>query len=456
MTQSTTATKTPLDASHRLLAIGLVLSVTLVAFESTALITALPTITKALNGDSYYGITLAVYTLANLVALVAAGRAADRRGPAPVFAVSIIVFIVGLVVAGVATSMAVVGIGRLLQGAGSGGLSPIAYLLVKRGFPDDRQPMMYVYISAGWVLPSLLAPLFSGYVTDTFGWRWVFFSIIPLATFVGLVATVPMRQFGPVDQAEATHGEGEMRVSLAFAVAVGVGVLLMSLAAANPFVIVLGSVAGIALTLPALRRLLPHGFFTARMGYPALLMCRFLAAATFILVDSFVPLAAARIHGAKPFVQGFVIVGAAISWTIGQVLISRLPNVRPEHAVTAGFALLGTAAVLVTPVLWAGWPLWVTFFSWAVGGLGMGILYNPSTVATMSYATDGREGLVSSQVRLSESLGFSLMYGVGGAMVAVADRTALTLTAALAINFGLAAACAIAGIVASRGIRTAS
>ena len=107
-------------------------------------------------------------------------------------------------------------------------------------------------------------------------------------------------------------------------------------------------------------------------------------------------------------------------------------------------------------MLWAGWPLWVTFFSWAVGGLGMGILYNPSTVATMSYATDGREGLVSSQVRLSESLGFSLMYGVGGAMVAVADRTALTLTAALAINFGLAATCAIAGIVASRGIRTAS
>ena len=455
MTQSLT-TKTPLDAGHRLLAIGLVLSVTLVAFESTALITALPTITKDLHGDSYYGITLAVYTLANLVALVAAGRAADRRGPAPVFAVSIIVFIVGLVVAGVATSMAVVGIGRLLQGAGSGGLSPIAYLLVKRGFPEDRQPMMYVYISAGWVLPSLLAPWFSGYVTDTFGWRWVFFSIIPLATFVGLVATIPMRQFGPVDQAEATHGEGEMRVSLAFAVAVGVGVLLMSLAAANPFVIVFGSVAGIALTLPALRRLLPHGFFTARMGYPALLMCRFLAAATFILVDSFVPLAAARIHGAKPFVQGFVIVGAAISWTIGQVLISRLPNVRPEHAVTAGFALLGTAAVLVTPVLWAGWPLWVTFFSWAVGGLGMGILYNPSTVATMSYATDGREGLVSSQVRLSESLGFSLMYGVGGAMVAVADRTSLTLTAALAINFGLAAACAIAGIVASRGIRTAS
>jgi len=58
----------PLTAAQRLLAAGLVLGVTLVAFEVTAVITALPTITDELSGDSLYGVTLAAYTLANLVA----------------------------------------------------------------------------------------------------------------------------------------------------------------------------------------------------------------------------------------------------------------------------------------------------------------------------------------------------------------------------------------------------
>lgn len=97
MTTDTT-TRTPLDGTQRLLAVGLVLGVTLVAFEATAIITALPTITDDLGGDSLYGVTLATYTLANLVALVAAGRYADRNGPLPTFLISIGVFITGLLV----------------------------------------------------------------------------------------------------------------------------------------------------------------------------------------------------------------------------------------------------------------------------------------------------------------------------------------------------------------------
>ena len=58
--------------------------------------------------------------------------------------------------------MWVVVLGRVLQGAGSGAFGTIAYLLVKRAFPDDRQPMMYAVLSAGWVLPSLLAPALAG------------------------------------------------------------------------------------------------------------------------------------------------------------------------------------------------------------------------------------------------------------------------------------------------------
>lgn len=447
-----TAVTTSLAPGRRLLAAGLVLGVTLVAFETTAVITALPTITDELGGDSLYGVALAAYTLANLVSLVAAGALADRRGPALPFLLSVATFVAGLAVAGSATSMAMVVAGRTLQGAGTGGFAPIAYILVKRAFPEDRQAMMYALLSAGWVLPSLVAPAFAGAVTDQFGWEWVFLGIIPLAIGVGALASRPMLAFGPVSDPDPAAGQ---RVLVAIAAAAGVGGIVVGLQAAHLAVAVTTTLAGVAVAVPALRRLLPPGTFSARDGLAAVLASRVLATATFLGVDSFVPLAADRVHGASAVVQGFVIVGAAIAWTAGQAIMARRPHVDPASAVRLGFALLAAGTLLVLPVLWSRWPLWATFLSWPVGGLGMGILFNPTTTASMSYATEGREGTVSSQTHLADALGFSLMGGLGGATVALADRSSLPLRGAIALNFTLAIVAATLGMVASRGVRRA-
>jgi len=120
-----------------------------------------------------------------------------------------------------------------------------------------------------------------------------------------------------------------------------------------------------------------------------------------------------------------------------------------------GFALLLVGIVLVSPVLHEGWPLWATFIAWAVGGLGMGLLFNPTTVAAMSFADPGSEGKIGGQVSLADAVGFSLMGGLGGAMVALADRTSLSLATALGINFALAAVLACVGMLASRNVARA-
>ena len=111
--------------------------------------------------------------------------------------------------------------------------------------------------------------------------------------------------------------------------------------------------------------------------------------------------------------------------------------------------------MLVTPVLSSGWPLWATFVAWGVGGLGMGLLFNPTTVSAMSFAAPGQEGMVGGQVSLADAVGFSLMGGIGGAMVALAERTSMSLTTALGINFALAAVLACTGMLASRNVARA-
>jgi MFS family permease len=443
--------RTPLTAPQRVLAIGLILAVSLVAFEVTAVITALPTITDELGGDSLYGVSLAIYTLANLVALVAAGELADRRGPSVPFLLCVAMFIAGLLVAAAAGSMVWVVIGRAMQGAGTGGFPPIAYVLVKRAFPDDRQPGMYAFLGAGWVLPSLFAPAISGWITDSFGWRWVFLGIVPLAVAVGVLAVRPMHPFGP--RIDPDRPLPPSRVPLALAAAGGIGALVTGLQADHPAALAGLAIGGTLVAWRALRRLLPHGVVRAAIGFPAIITCRIVATATFLGVDSFVPLAAARIHGVSPLQQGMVIIGAAMSWTVGQWWRARRPHGSPARNVRVGFVVMLCGIGLTVPVLWSGWPLIATFFGWTVGGLGMGLLFNPCTVSAMSYAEEGREGAVSSQVNLADSVGFSLMGGIGGATVALADRTSWPLRAALGTNFALAALLACVGILAAGNIR---
>lgn len=444
----------PLDARQRALAVGLVLSVSLVAFETTAVITALPTITEKLNGDSLYGATLAAYMLADLVALVWAGQQADRHGVRRPFLICIALFVIGLVVAASAQTMIVVLLGRLLQGAGSGGCAPLSFIAVRRAFAVERQATMYAYLSAGWVIPSLLAPVVSGVVVDQFGWRWVFIGIVPLAASVALLTARAMAHLTPSDSSIERRPS---QLPRAVRAAVGFGMVAVGLQnRVLPLALAL-TAAGLILAIPSLYKMLPAGVFRARRGLPAIVAVRFLATATFLGVDSFVPLAADRLHGSRPIVQGLVISGSAIFWTIGQAVSAKRGtkvSAGPSSTLGFGFLLLGIATV--SPVLAPSWPLPLTFMAWCIGGFGMGILFNPTTVASMTYADDGREGEISSQIHLADSLGFGLMGAVGGATVAFADRTSLSLQGALGINFILAATCGVLGLLASRGVRARS
>src|SRR4029077_16993449 len=141
-----------------------------------------------------------------------------------------------------------------------------------------------------------------------------------------------------------------------------------------------GAVIGVVLALPSLRRLLPAGLAHVARGLPAAVLCRILATAAFLGADSFIPLAADRIHGVSPTIQGFVIIGASLSWPAGQWFIAHHPDVDPRRAGRWGFTTMAVGLAASLPVLISGWPLWVTFFTWAIGGLGMGLLFNPTTV----------------------------------------------------------------------------
>ncbi len=437
---------------RRALAVGLVMATSLVAFETTALLTALPTVSDELNGDALYGATLAAYMLANIVGLVAVGEQVDRRGPRLPFLACLTVFSIGLVVAGVANSMWVVLLGRVLQGAGAGGVAPLAYAVINRVWPTDRQPRIFAWVSAAWILPSLVAPLIAGWLTSAVSWRWVFVGMLPLVVITALVTAPAMTGITAV----VRNDHGPTRVGVALRLSAGVGALVAGVQNSRWWLAVLLATIGIALAVPAYRRLMPAGSLAARRGLSAIVATRTMATAAFLGVDSFVPLAADRIHGASATVQGFVIIGAALTWSFGSWLATKRTHVALHRSARLGFGLIVIAIVATVPVLDADWPLAVTFLTWSIAGLGMGLFFVPTSVAAMEYAEPGHDGAIGGQINLADSLGFALMGGMGGATVAVADRTDWPLADALFANFAIAVAIGLLGLVASRGVARAS
>ena len=113
---------------YRGLTAGLVLTITFVAVEALAVLTIMPRVARDLGGVSLYGWVFSAFMLASLVGAVAAGRDADRVGPTRAYLAGILLFGSGLAVAGLAPSMAVLVVGRSLQGLGAGAIPAIAYV----------------------------------------------------------------------------------------------------------------------------------------------------------------------------------------------------------------------------------------------------------------------------------------------------------------------------------------
>jgi hypothetical protein len=143
-----------------------------------------------------------------------------------------------------------------------------------------------------------------------------------------------------------------------------------------------------------------------------------------------------------------------VGWNLGQWLAVRIgARVGFHRLVPAGFVVLAAGAASSVAILSSGTPLWVTAITWSVGGLGMGVLFNPTSQVGMGSSSAGAAGLASTQLNVADVFGFSVMAAVGGALVSFADQTSLRLTTALACVFLLAAAVAGIGAVAGRNVR---
>jgi len=133
------------DPERRLLLVGIVCLITVVATEAMAVSTVMPLVEDDLGDIWLYGWAFSAFYLGDLVGIVLGGRAADRVAPVVPLLIGLATFTAGLVLGGLAPSMAVLVLGRCLQGVGAGVVPAVAYVCVGRGFPELRD-----LVEPGW------------------------------------------------------------------------------------------------------------------------------------------------------------------------------------------------------------------------------------------------------------------------------------------------------------------
>src|SRR5713226_7991820 len=122
------ASKGVWSPQFRRLTLGLILITLGPAFEGLAVATILPRIVANLGGLSLYGWSFSAYMLATIVGLILAGDEADRKGPAFPFIIGVSLFVLGLILAGAASSMITFVLSRGVQGFGAGIIASVAYV----------------------------------------------------------------------------------------------------------------------------------------------------------------------------------------------------------------------------------------------------------------------------------------------------------------------------------------
>lgn len=385
----------------------------IVAFENLAVTTVMPLIAEAFDGAHLYALAFGGPLAVSVIGMVVAGNWSDRSGPVLPLLSSVAVFLVGLLIAGAASSMETLIIGRLLHGLGGGGINVALYVMVARAFPSRLHPAVFAGFAAAWLLPAIVGPFIGGLVAEQFGWRWVFFGVIILCIPALAAMSPSLRQLRAIDMPNPVPWSLSR---LLIALLVTAGVLTMDLVTATGQALGWVAGAGAALiTVVALGKLLPPGTRTLAPGLPSVIAMRGILAGAFIAAEVYLPYLLTDTYDVSPTLTGVSLTVGGVTWVIGSQLHSRLSTrLSARRILLTGAALLALATVLVliTTALNAG-PV-VIVAAWVIAGGGMGFAYPRLGTMTLALSTAQNSGFNSAALSIADSIGSALVLTVAG------------------------------------------
>lgn len=179
--------------SSRLIPLTIASALFMENMDGTIIATSLPAIARDLGTDAIVlKLAFTTYLLSLTVFIPVSGWLADRFGARHVFRLAIAVFTLGSIACGLATSLGGLVAARGLQGIGGAMMVPVGRIILLRTVPKSELVDALAWLTIPALLGPLLGPPVGGFITDSFGWRWIFWMNLPFGILAIILASIFM------------------------------------------------------------------------------------------------------------------------------------------------------------------------------------------------------------------------------------------------------------------------
>lgn len=435
-TKRRTKRETKRETKRPLVLAAIILAMFMAAVEGTIVATAMPSIVGDLGGFSLFTWVFSAFLLTQAVTIPIYGKIADLYGRKPVFTFGIVVFLIASLFCGLARTMQMLILFRLLQGIGAGAVQPIAMTVVGDIYSMEERAKVQGYVSSVWGISSIIGPLAGGFFVQYLHWAWVFWINIPL----GVISLAGVWMF----LHENVH---KKRHELDF---LGAGLLLTWLGALMTVMIQAGtawpwfSVQVIGMLVIALTMFILFLQRESRAAEPVmplgvwrdpLISVANLASLTtgalMIGVTSFLPTFVQGVLRQSPTVAGFTLTVMSIGWPIASTLAGRLMLRHSYRAISliGGIILVGGAGIFIyLPP--EGGPAMAGAGSFLIGA-GMGLTSTTFLVAIQSSVDWKARGVATASNMFMRILGNTLGAAMLGGIMNIRMASFLKANASL-------------------------
>lgn len=161
----------------------------MVVLDSSVANVALPHIAGNLSASTDESTwVLTSYLVSNAIMLPATSWITRRIGRKRLLLGSIVLFTAASVLCGMALTMPMLIVARILQGVGGGGMQPLAQSILLESFPPEQHGKAMALYGTGIVVAPVIGPTLGGWITDSYSWRWIFYINVPVGVLAFLLA----------------------------------------------------------------------------------------------------------------------------------------------------------------------------------------------------------------------------------------------------------------------------
>jgi EmrB/QacA subfamily drug resistance transporter len=401
------------------------------ALDTLIMGAAMPTIVSDLGGIQLYSWVFSVYLLTRAVALPIFGKLCDLFNSKRLYIISIIIFLVSSVCAGISHSMSQLTVARAIQGVGAGGNFALAYIVLADISPPERRGKMMSLISFVWGLSSVLGPTLGGFIVNYFSWRWIFYMNIPLGIIALIGIGVYLEETREKKKDASIDFWGTLMLSITIlalltAFLLGgrsyswtsfhiIGLFLLTLCSGVVFYII---------ERQAKEPILPIGFFQVR-GFSIANSSAFFASIAIFSLSAYSPLFIQGALGKTPAQLGLAMVPLSLGWSMGALLCGQLIHLVKEKPSTLMGAVLLLTGCGLTLTFTISTSLTACSIVLAITGVGMGFV-SISTLLIVQNSLPGEDlGIATASHQFSRTLGGTIGIGISGSFLTTRLQTAM-------------------------------